>query len=355
MFLKCCSCETIEIPLKSESVPSCWCAGRGMAWKWNAQQRTCCDRWRGKIFNRNKLCRGSCQIIFHSFLGVSANTSKFKSEKCLVARKLLGLRITTQNRLLDITIMSSTARKRELPCGRWAWKPNSSGSQHYQDRESTRSGNSLETENLSLAEQSFRGSWITQVRHTPNPAGFYLLTFSLTSACSSSPAPTYNAVSVNVFKPHRAPQFTIGLKPKPSKIDNNPGPSVDPTPISVYKPRTPALLIGQKLKRTKLDQTPASNAYLADVAKMKVMKRSPEHTIGINTNLINRAKTPGPADYNLINYNPFSRDAAYTMRIKHTECSHNMILACDDCWKTKSISALKSNFSTQTWLEPSND
>lgn len=88
-----------------------------------------------------------------------------------------------------------------------------------------------------------------------------------------------------------------------------------------------------KLNDLGRDRVPASNAYDADVSKLKVMKQAPVYSHRWRTGdpLSLKGKRPGPAEYNLMNHNPFEKSASYTMGSRLNEFKFVPIVPMDNC------------------------
>ena len=120
-------------------------------------------------------------------------------------------------------------------------------------------------------------------------------------------------------------------KVKPLSSDPGPGPSADSTSFDVYKPRAPKYPLFHKHKELTLDKVPGP--YDTTEAKKKVMYQNPAYSHRWMTvdPLTKKDKKPGAAEYNLMTYNPFDKNPAYTMRKKHCEYVHVPVLPFDNC------------------------
>lgn len=110
--------------------------------------------------------------------------------------------------------------------------------------------------------------------------------------------------------------------------------SAAPTPIDTYKTRAPKYpLFGRRRDNMKKD-SPGPNIYSkAGEDKLKVLMQYPAYSLRAKTSdpLMEKDKKPGPSSYNLIDYHPFRKSPAYTMRCKHSEYAHVPIVKRDNC------------------------
>lgn len=87
-------------------------------------------------------------------------------------------------------------------------------------------------------------------------------------------------------------------------------------------------------KRTeglRLDDGPASNAYNAGEAKLKVMNQDPAYSHKFSNRGIKPDKIPGPEAYDLTKHNPFARGASFSLRCKFSEYAGTLVLPTDNC------------------------
>ncbi|KAG5680812.1 hypothetical protein PVAND_010297 [Polypedilum vanderplanki] len=154
-----------------------------------------------------------------------------------------------------------------------------------------------------------------------------------TSKIEPSSGP-YNAVNVTTYKSATGPKYTIGIKTKDvteNKRDRSE--LYDTVPLNVYKRKTPIFTMIGRAKDAPEDQGPGPMKYNTnkDYKKM-IAKQSPAYTILKRRDKCNgKEKRPGPADYDLRNYNPFDNSPKHTCRPKHSEYEHILILPQDNC------------------------
>lgn len=147
-----------------------------------------------------------------------------------------------------------------------------------------------------------------------------------------NPGPKYDAIETSLYK-RRDPKYSAGLKTKPLRMDQGPGPNSSATSPDVYKPRAPKFPMFLRIKEMSGDCSPGPNAYDTSESKSKVLKQSPAYTHRWQTidPLANKDKIPGPAQYDLVQHNPFEKYPAYTLRRRHSEYVHVPVVPLDNC------------------------
>lgn len=130
-------------------------------------------------------------------------------------------------------------------------------------------------------------------------------------------------------------KFTMGLKPKLANLNVGPGPATEITPLDIYKNRSPKYPMFGKIANFKEGKSPGPNNYeQAGESKTKTMNRSPAYTIRarlVGTPSANKPRGPGPADYSLMDYNPFHRSPTHRIAGKSNRCVGVYVLPQDNC------------------------
>lgn len=145
------------------------------------------------------------------------------------------------------------------------------------------------------------------------------------------PGPSYNATDAGFYRWKYEPKQTISTHLTPQRIDANPGPAHEPTPIHIYKHHHPRFSIREKTRGLKPDPSPGPSAYNIHESKSKTIHASPSFTHRWHVNDGKRVKTPGPSDYDLTRHNPFSKDPAYTIQKKVSDFTVVKLLSKDNC------------------------
>ncbi len=147
------------------------------------------------------------------------------------------------------------------------------------------------------------------------------------------PGPTYDATPSTRYRFPKDAQYTMGFQTKQKSLSVGPGPCAEITPLDVYKNRSPKYPMLSTLKPLSDGKSPGPSEYNnAGEDKLRTMNKLPAYTMGprIGKKI---SKTPGPADYNLMNYNPFDRAAShhFASKPKKPGCVGVYVLPEDDC------------------------
>lgn len=147
-----------------------------------------------------------------------------------------------------------------------------------------------------------------------------------------SPGP-YNAVNVTIYKSENSPKYTIGAKKNDSKKLKRDLPLYDPVSLSIYKHTAPLFTMSGKRKEGVIERRPGPMTYDAGNSYWKMIaNRAPAYTmLARRESIKGNQRLPGPANYDLMAYNPFSNAPKYTHASKHSQRGHVFILPQDNC------------------------
>lgn len=155
--------------------------------------------------------------------------------------------------------------------------------------------------------------------------------FSSNLEQDQNPGPAYNPVDPSLYRWRFEPKYSVRIRTRPLTLDQGPGPSTEPTPLDVYKPRAPKFPMFKKAKELSDHIGPGPNAYDAAESKMRTMRQYPAYTHRTRYPEPSRDKRPGPFEYDLLGYVPFDKSPAYTIRQRQSAYMHVPILPTDNC------------------------
>lgn len=91
--------------------------------------------------------------------------------------------------------------------------------------------------------------------------------------------------------------------------------------------------MAQRTKELTPDKGPGPNVYDISEPKKRTIHRNPEFSHRWKTidPLEEKDKKPGPANYDLMKYNPFERSPTYSMGRKHCEYNFVPTIPMDNC------------------------
>lgn len=160
---------------------------------------------------------------------------------------------------------------------------------------------------------------------TTNPAFF-------TELDSIPGSNSYNPVDVTVYKGQGGGKYSIGIKTKEIDVQSGPGPVANIVPLDIYKDRAPKYPMFRRNTELSDGRTPGPSQYSADTSKLKTMQNYPAYSMRTRTDgQIKPDRRPGPSEYDLMTFNPFSAAPCYTLRRHHSEYANVLILPNDNC------------------------
>lgn len=125
----------------------------------------------------------------------------------------------------------------------------------------------------------------------------------------------------------------MGVRVKSQNIISGPGPAIPASSLNHYKYRSPNYSISGKPKAFRVEKNPGPTDYVnAGEDKLKVITKSPAYSIRARLAGTKKSmNSPGPADYDLMNYNPFDRSPAHHIAGKVGKCVGVYVLPQDNC------------------------
>jgi hypothetical protein len=129
----------------------------------------------------------------------------------------------------------------------------------------------------------------------------------------------------------------MGVKTKTKSLNVGPGPVIEATPLDIYKNRAPKYPLFSRVKDLKDGKAPGPSDYnKAGDDRLRTLNKPPAYTMRarlVGTPKAGRQRGPGPADYDLINYNPFNRSPTHHIGSKPNKpaCVGVYVLPQDNC------------------------
>lgn len=129
----------------------------------------------------------------------------------------------------------------------------------------------------------------------------------------------------------------MGVMTKVKGVSIGPGPTIEATPVDIYKNRAPKYPFFTRGKDLKDGKSPGPSEYnKAGEDKMRTMQKFPAYSMRarlVGTPKGGKRRGPGPADYNLMDYNPFDRSPTHNIgsKPKKPACVGVYVLPQDNC------------------------
>lgn len=126
----------------------------------------------------------------------------------------------------------------------------------------------------------------------------------------------------------------MGVKTVQKGVNVGPGPVAEITPLDVYKSRAPKYPMLSNYKPLSNGRSPGPSEYnKAGDNKLKTMNKSPAFSMRVRALKGGKTRDPGPANYNLMDYNPFDRSPTHRIAGKPNKpgCVGVYILPQDNC------------------------